>query len=35
MFKTLKTIRALRVHVEEVSLTLSSSFITNNKQYNK
>jgi hypothetical protein len=31
MLKVLKTTRALRVYIKEVSLTLSSSFTTNNK----
>jgi hypothetical protein len=35
MLKVLKTTRALRVRVEEVSLALSSFSITNNKRYNK
>jgi hypothetical protein len=35
MLKVLKITKALRVRVEEVSLILSNSFITNNKQYNK
>jgi hypothetical protein len=35
MLKALKTTRALRVHVGEVSLALGSSSATNNKRHNE